>query len=164
MADTGMLSIDYWLADDPAFDQALALIDVKLAAWVGAVEQSQGTLLDHKAKYAPVDEEGSGASAGNAAVGSDASQATENLEEIIDKVLAQRPEELSSGWQITPQQEDESLLSWLDTGTRQKIRVRRRLCNDSKSIRQLLEEIRREEVYNKNPKHNSKPKSWWVKG
>ena len=57
------------------------------------------------------------------------------LQEVIDQVLALDQEEPAVVREMTPQEEDEYLLSTLDRETRQEIRIRRRLCNNGRPVR-----------------------------
>lgn len=83
----------------------------------------------------------------------------ELAEEVLSAPLRQDGEEAP----LTPEQQDECLLQSLDSQTRREIRIRRRLCNHSKSVRALLAEYKAEQQRDME-QLNQNPKRWWKKG
>ena len=74
-------------------------------------------------------------------------------------VADMEPSPATSGDQSGQPEDDEALLASLDEQTQAAIRVKRRLCGNRRSVRELLEDIQREK-----PAEQSKPqqrKSWW---
>ncbi len=60
------------------------------------------------------------------------------------------------------EEDDEALLAQLDEETAKMIRVKRRLCNNQRSVRELLAEVQREEPPAEG--HSQQRKQWWRLG
>lgn len=132
--------------DDGSIERGLAELDARLAAWLAAFKRAMSMLP------------GGGAASGSAAALSEAIAAKAKAEPARSKVLDQATVEAAAARRKTIEatpaprrgeetagpvvDEDETLLAALDPEVRKQVHIRRRMSNNGKSIRELIEEVR----------------------
>ncbi len=122
-------------ARDSELDRRLAELDAKLGAWLAIVQAGHAALLKLARKVVP---------------GAVTRGARTSLVQTAEPSAAQTAS-------------DDALLQTLDPETAQAIRVKRRLCRDSRSVQELLEEYRVAQAQEQ-AQQKSKPaerRGWW---
>jgi hypothetical protein len=127
-------------ASDGELERRLSELDAKLGAWLAVVQAGHAALLALARRIVP------------SAV---PREAPAPLVQPADPSPAPRPP--------SPPLTDEALLQTLDRETAQAIRVKRRLCDNGRSVQQLLEEYRAAQAQQQ-ARQQSKPaaqRGWW---
>jgi hypothetical protein len=132
------------LADDGALVAAVAVLDEKLSAFAGALEQGNSTLIElaRRAGMAVEPEPAKKAKRGGFVTQSPAGEPVETPPpppKVSERAVTP-PSPPSAGPATEPEEDDEALLRTLEPELAKAIRVKRRL--GKKSVRELLEEMK----------------------
>lgn len=122
-------------AGDGAIEQRLADLDAKLGAWLAAVEAGRAVLRELAHRVVPG---GGPGETGGRAVDAGGGRAL--------------PDEPPS---------DETLLRTLDPETANAIRVKRRLTQGTRSVRELLDDYRAAQAHTQADSSRPERRGWW---
>ena len=171
---------------DQAIVYALSELDTRLAAWVTAMEQGQSLIargLELKSAGVAVEAEVSAPVVAELVEAASSAAEPETAEREEDVAAVEFEESASGMFQVPKRdhtatesaeneagaelgefgvEDDETLLAQLDEETAKIIRVKRRLCNNQRSVRELLVEYQREERPAKGQAQQRK--QWWRLG
>ncbi|MFQ5806116.1 MAG: hypothetical protein ACE5I3_06675 [Phycisphaerae bacterium] len=161
-------------AHDGLIESALAELDARLSAWLAAMREGQTAVLSGVSQLVSVAEE-SRRLARVAADGSDRRPSTATrrggqlFQGQVPSATATRSQQQTSETPAPPSideaaltEDDQALLASLDAETASAIQVKRRLANNQRSVRELLQEIRSEQTAVDDTE--SQRTRWWRRG